>query len=106
MEINANIYIIADSQELMEKTEAILSRQTEALFVWNTVISIGKEAFMHCGSLRRITIPEGVEKIGESALQGCSKLEKVLIPKSIKCIGQNAFRGCKIVPEGMRDAED
>ena len=61
---------------------------------------------MHCGSLRRITIPEGVEKIGESALQGCSKLEKVLIPKSIKCIGQNAFRGCKIVPEGMRDAED
>ena len=37
MEINANIYIITDSQELMEKTEAILSRETDALFVWETV---------------------------------------------------------------------
>ena len=33
MEINANIYIITDSQELMEKTEAILSRETDAFFV-------------------------------------------------------------------------
>lgn len=37
MENNANIYIITDSQELMEKTEAILSRETDAFFVWETV---------------------------------------------------------------------
>ena len=37
MEINANIYIITDSQELMEKTVAILSRETDAFFVWETV---------------------------------------------------------------------
>lgn len=30
MEINANIYIITDNQELMEKTVAILSRETDA----------------------------------------------------------------------------
>ena len=37
MEINANIYIITDNQELMEKTVAILSRETNALFIWETV---------------------------------------------------------------------
>lgn len=37
MEINADIYIITDSQELMEKTEAILSNETDAIFVWNTI---------------------------------------------------------------------
>jgi len=37
MEINANIYIITDSQELMEKTVSILSRETDAIFVWETV---------------------------------------------------------------------
>ena len=52
---------------------------------------------MNCDSLRRITIPEGIEEIGESAFQGCSKLEKVVIPKSVKMIGQNAFKGCKMV---------
>ena len=52
---------------------------------------------MNCNSLRRITIPEGVEEIGESAFQGCSKLEKVVIPKSVKSIGQNAFKGCTMV---------
>ena len=51
---------------------------------FNTVVSIGKEAFMNCDSLRTITIPEGVEEIGESAFHGCSKLEKVIIPESIK----------------------
>lgn len=37
MEINANIYIITDSQELMEKTEAILSHETDIIFVWETI---------------------------------------------------------------------
>lgn len=37
MEINANIYIITDSQELMEKTEAILSRETDVFFAWETI---------------------------------------------------------------------
>ena len=37
MEINANIYIITDSQELMEKAEAILSRETDAFFDWETI---------------------------------------------------------------------
>ena len=37
MEINANIYIITDSQELMEKATAILSRETDAFFPWETI---------------------------------------------------------------------
>ena len=64
---------------------------------FNTVVSIGKEAFMNCDSLRTITIPEGVEEIRESAFQGCTKLEKMIIPESVKSIGQNAFKGCKMV---------
>lgn len=37
MEINANIYIITENQELMEKTEEILSRETDAIFIWDTI---------------------------------------------------------------------
>ena len=37
MEINANIYIITDSQELMKQTGAILSRETDAFFLWEAI---------------------------------------------------------------------
>lgn len=37
MEINANIYIITESQALMEKTIAILSPQTDAFFIWEPI---------------------------------------------------------------------
>ena len=37
MEINANIYIITENQALMEKTEEILSHETDAIFIWDTI---------------------------------------------------------------------
>jgi len=42
-----------------------------------TVTSIGNLAFVGCGSLTSITIPDGVTSIGESAFYGCSNLTTI-----------------------------
>lgn len=46
------------------------------------------------GSLRSISIPEGVTSIGEYAFYGCSDLEEVTFPTTLRSIGRGAFAGC------------
>lgn len=59
-------------------------------------------------TIRKIVLPEGLNKIGTSAFCELSALESVNIPKSVRSIGEYAFRDCYslksiIVPEGVTD---
>jgi hypothetical protein len=60
----------------------------------SSVTSIGKRAFMYCGSLKSIAIPSSVTSIGESAFDGCSSLTSITIPSSVTSIGEWAFCDC------------
>ena len=64
------------------------------LFIPNSVISIGNNAFSGYSSLTSVTIPESVISIGNNAFSGCSSLTSVTIPESVTSIGNNAFSGC------------
>ena len=59
------------------------------------VTRIGKEAFMGCSGLKRVSIPESVTEIGESAFYGCSGLTSLTIPHGVTRIGRSAFSACR-----------
>ncbi|MBO5470411.1 MAG: leucine-rich repeat protein [Lachnospiraceae bacterium] len=68
----------------------------------NKVTVIGDTAFMNCGKITKVTIPDGVTKIGETgspnAVYGaffeCTALKEIVIPASVKSIAQYAFLRC------------
>ena len=59
------------------------------------VTSIGEEAFLRCGLLTSVTIPDSVTSIGRAAFAGCGSLTSVTIPNSVTSIEDYAFAGCK-----------
>ena len=52
-------------------------------------------AFLGCGGLSSVIIPNSVTSIGRSAFDGCTSLTSVTIPDSVTSIGNYAFRGYK-----------
>ncbi len=56
--------------------------------------------------LRRIVVPEGVEKLGYGVFANHSRLENIVLPQSLREIGYNCFFGCKklreiSIPDGV-----
>ena len=66
------------------------------------VTGIGNYAFMLCGGVTQIKIPEGVSVIGNYAFAYCQELKSVALPSSLKNIGDSAFSGC----DKLVDAND
>ena len=55
---------------------------------------IGNSAFSSCGSLKDVTVGDGVTSIGSSAFSSCSALTDVIIGDNVTTIGESAFAGC------------
>ena len=55
---------------------------------------IANEAFLNCGSLKKIELPHNITSIGEAAFYWCDKLTSVTIPDSVTSIGEWAFFNC------------
>ena len=55
---------------------------------------IANEAFLDCGSLKKIELPHNITSIGEAAFYWCDKLTSVTIPDSVTSIGEWAFFNC------------
>lgn len=53
-----------------------------------------KDAFVDCGELTSVTIPEGVASICNSAFLDCKALKSVTISKSVTDIGYDPFLNC------------
>lgn len=51
------------------------------------------------GNIKKIFVPDTVEKIGSHAFEGCINLETIHLGKNVKKIGQEAFRGCEKLKE-------
>lgn len=68
------------------------------------VTVIGNAAFVTCGDITSVTIPDGVTTIGGDAFYACSSLATVTIPASVTTISSRAFRftglGTAYVGEG------
>lgn len=66
------------------------------------------EIFYYIG-LRKIILPEGLEKIGEGAFYQASALRQVNFPSTLRYIGDFAFNATKlemnqlVIPEGVEE---
>ena len=77
---------------------AIIETETNTLIVGcknttipNSVTSIGKYAFHHCGGLTSITIPSNVTSIGKMAFYGCKYLTSIEINHCLTDIFSDAL---------------
>ena len=51
-------------------------------------------AFIHCGSLRKVSFEEGVTKVSTSAFYQCKAVEEVILPSTLQTIEGSAFYEC------------
>lgn len=65
------------------------------VIVPKTVRIIGSLAFTRRAKLKKVQLPDGLERIGRDAFSDCDALEEVVIPASVKTIAPYAFGGCE-----------
>ena len=99
------------------------------LFIPNSVIAIGSEAFCDNTAIEKIIVSSNLEYIGNNAFCGCWKMcdftippslkyieseafdrccnafTELVLPKSMKHIGSHAFRGCTRLEKVMFSSE-
>lgn len=65
------------------------------VIVPKTVRVIGSLAFTRRAKLKKVQLPDGLERIGRDSFSDCDALEEVVIPASVKTIAPYAFSGCE-----------
>jgi hypothetical protein len=70
-----------------------------------SVTEIGGEAFQDCHNLRYVYFSKnsGLTNIGNYTFDGCESLYSVSIPASLKTIGKSAFKGGDYHPAGLEN---
>ena len=74
------------------------------LFFRNTIKEIGNSAFSGLSALRKVNMPEFVERIGESAFSDCSSLQKIDLSllSHLKAVGYSTFSSSSCVPVSLK----
>lgn len=110
--IGKNPFVDLDSKVINNESEAyvidnkilydadrtrLVSCLTDAamVIVPKTVRVIGSLAFTRRAKLRKVQLPDGLERIGRDAFSDCDALEEVVIHASVKTIAPYAFGGCE-----------
>ncbi|MBR3927763.1 MAG: leucine-rich repeat protein [Clostridia bacterium] len=80
------------------------------VYLPDSVVSVGSEAFRNCISLQAIRISASMVRIPDSMLDGCKALAYAYLPNSIRDIGTSAFGLCWsleriTLPEGLENIE-
>ena len=57
--------------------------------------AIHSTAFYECETLKRVIMPDTVDRIDNSAFQMCTNLETVVFSKNLTNMGASVFAGCK-----------
>lgn len=94
---NASDSFVIDSKILYDKDRTrLISCLTDAsmVIVPKTVLTIGSLAFTRRQRLKKVQLPEGLDRIGRDAFSDCDVLEEVVIPASVTTIDDYAFASC------------
>lgn len=94
---NQSAAFVVDAKILYnaERTR-LISCLTDAtmIIIPKTVTTIGSLAFSRRSKLKKVQLPEGLDRIGRDAFSDCDALEEVTIPASVKTIDPYAFASC------------
>ncbi len=83
-------------------------KNIKKLFIPNSVIAIGSEAFCDNTAIEKIIVSSNLEYIGNKAFSGCWKMCDFIIPTSLKYIESEAFDRCcnaftgLVLPKSMK----
>lgn len=74
----------------------LISCMTDAsmIIVPKTVTTIGSLAFTRRSKLKKVQLPDGLDRIGRDAFSECDALEEMVIPASVMTIDPYAFASC------------
>ncbi len=75
--------------------EAFADSVLETVDLFDSVTTIGREAFRNCINMKEIVLPESVTEIGDGAFKGCTGLTEITLPASLTSVGENIFEGCE-----------
>jgi hypothetical protein len=57
-------------------------------------LTLGRAAFLDCGSLEGVVFEDGRTLISEDCFRGCNNLTHVVFPEGLKTVGMHAFADC------------
>lgn len=70
------------------------------------VTTIVNSAFWDCKTLKKIVLPDGIERIGNYAFNDCVSLESIHIPASVTDLGVGVTAGCSSLSQITVDPEN
>ena len=88
------IWVICEDDFKEQITEVIIKDKIEIEGKECRVNYIGISAFKDCINLKKVEIPEGIQKIYAAAFAETA-VEEIRLPNSLKYLGFGAFSGCK-----------
>lgn len=94
---NQSAAFVVDAKILYNAERSrLISCLTDAtmIIVPKTVTTIGSLAFSRRSKLKKVQLPEGLERICRDAFSDCNALEEITIPASVKTIDPYAFASC------------
>ena len=84
----------------------VFSPIAESIELSDGIVSIRRNCFIKCVTLKKILLPDTLEYIGKYAFADCYSLQEVRIPRNVKNIQDYAFSYCThleklFVPESI-----
>ncbi len=74
---------------------AFFNSRITSVVMPNSIINMGKYAFMSSIELLNVTLSNKLVSISDSVFEGCTKLAEITIPDSVTSIGNRAFELCE-----------
>ena len=92
-----SLYISSGVKQIVYPQLYSLSSLEEIQFADDSIISIGENAFAHCGKLKAINFPNTLQVIDRGNFAYCKNLETVTFPVNLKIVG--GFYNCSKLKE-------
>ena len=98
---------LPDSLESIGENAFAGHRALREIHFGNGLTDIGSDAFMHCSSLQSLELPDSLLWLGTSAFSGCTSLKTVVVPGSVQELPQGCFSACSalesvVLQDGIR----
>ncbi|MDC7287984.1 leucine-rich repeat domain-containing protein [Blautia schinkii] len=86
-------YTIPPGTAVIGEDSFYLCKKLEKVILPDSLRCIENFAFSESG-LKKLWVPDNVEKIGRNAFLGCENLEEIYLSENLRNMGEDTFNGC------------